>query len=199
MSELTFNEAAHEYRFGGAVVPSVTQILRPLSNFSMVPKDVLERASQFGRAVHKACELYDLGSLDEGALDAALVPYLAGWKKFSSEHAVKWTVIEQPLYSDLHRYAGTPDRFGTVDGKAAVVDIKSSVALYPSVGPQLAAYKNIVPGSPPICRRLGVRLKPDGTYEAKEYPDRDDWSLFLSLLTMRNWCGRHSITPNYTE
>jgi len=199
MSYLTFNEERHEYRAGDVVVPSVTQILKPLTDFSMVPKDVLERASQFGRAVHKACELSDLGNLEEATLDSVLYPYLAGWKKFSREHAVKWVIIERPLYSDMHKYAGTPDRFGTVDGKAAVVDIKSSTSLYPAVGPQLAAYKNLVPGSPPICRRIGVLLKPDGNYELKEYTDRDDWSLFLSLLTVRHWCKRHSITPNYQE
>ena len=192
---LTVDEASHTYRFGGQVVPGVTSILAPLSNFDRVPKHVLDAASAFGKAVHLACELDDLGALDESALDPELSPYLQGWRKFSADHQVKWPFIESPVYHSTMRYAGTLDRLGLVNGELTVVDIKSSVQLYPSVGPQLAAYASAK--GVPDAKRMAVQLKPDGTYVAKPYTDPTDWPVFCSLLTLRNWCARNSITPNF--
>ena len=197
MSGLTFDADTHTYRFDGVVVPGVTTILKPLTDFSTVPPHVLDAASAFGTAVHLACELDDLGTLDEAALDPALAPYLDAWRKFSAEHAVQWEQIEQRVYHPTMRYAGTLDRFGRVDGDLTVVDIKSSVQLYPSVGPQLAAYANAL--SHPYAKRMAVQLKADGTYVAKPYTDPSDWPMFASLLTVRTWCARHSITPNFKD
>lgn len=206
MTGLQFDEASHTYSRGGVLVPGVTSILAPLTDFSFVRPDVLEAASQFGKAVHRACELWDLGALDIDTLDAPLAPYLAGWRKFSDEWGVSWEMVEGRVYSETHNYAGTLDRFGklTEPGKLkgprpAVVDIKSSAALYPAVGPQLAAYKNAIPNVIPTTDRIAVQLFDDGTYVAKTYTDRDDWSLFLSLLTLKQWCNRHSITPNFNQ
>lgn len=195
MTVLTFDEATHTYRFGGQVVPGVTSIIAPLTNYGSVPAHVLEAASLFGKAVHRACELDDLCELDEAALDPALVPYLQAWRKFSADHAVEWQEIEQPVYHATLRYAGTPDRIGTVKGGSAVVDIKTTADLYPSVGPQLSAYAN-AKNLPPYVQRLAVQLKGDGSYVAKPYTDPTDFPVFASLLTLRNWCARHSITPN---
>ena len=160
MSDLTFDEATHTYRIHGKVVPGVTTILKPLTDFSFVKPEALEAASLFGTAVHKACELDDLDFLDEEALDPALAPYLQAWRKFSTDYRAAWTAIEERVYSPTHDYAGTLDRFGkvvlpgTFTPKDAVVDIKSGVALYPAVGPQLAAYKNAIPGVAPTTLRM---------------------------------------------
>jgi hypothetical protein len=197
MSTLTFDEASHTYHFGGQVVPGVTSILSPLTDFSRVPPAVLEAASQFGKAVHRACELDDLGTLDEDSLDPALKPYLQAWRKFSAEHQVQWDVIEEPVYHATMRYAGTPDRFGLVNGVRTVVDIKSTAQLYPAVGPQLSAYANAL--LEPFAIRMAVQLKADGTYVAKTYKDPTDWPMFASLLTLRTWCKQHSITPNFKD
>lgn len=197
MTGLTFDEASHTYRFNGNVVPGVTSILSPLTDFSRVPPHVLEAASNFGKAVHLACELDDLRTLDEHQLDPALVPYLEGWRKFSQDYAVEWESIEQPIYHSTMNYAGTPDRFGMVKGEFTVVDIKSTAQLYPSVGPQLSAYANAE--GHPFAKRLAVQLKADGTYVAKPYTDPTDWPVFASLLTLRNWCARNSITPNFKD
>ncbi len=195
MSTLTFDEASHTYYFGGQLVPGVTSILTPLTDFSRVPPAVLEAASNFGKAVHLACELDDLGTLDEASLDPALAPYLAAWRKFSDDHQVQWDLIEQPVYHATMRYAGTPDRFGLVNGVRTVVDIKSTAQLYPAVGPQLAAYAQAK--MEPYAQRIAVQLKADGTYVPKTYKDPTDWPVFASLLTLRTWCKQHSINPNF--
>lgn len=194
MTGLTFDEASHTYRFNGNVVPGVTSILSPLTDFSRVPPHVLEAASNFGKAVHLACELDDLHMLDEDQLDPALVPYLKAWRKFSADYEVQWEQIEEPVYHATLRYAGTPDRFGLVKARPAVVDIKSTAELYPSVGPQLSAYAHAL--THPYADRIAVQLKADGTYVAKTYANPTDFPVFASLLTLRNWCKQNSITPN---
>lgn len=190
---LTFDEATHTYRFGGVVVPSVTQVLRPLMNLDHVDADLLRRASAFGTAVHRACELHDLDQLDESALDPALAPYLEGWRKFCRDYGCAWEAIETRVYHPTLRYAGTLDRCGLVGGNLAYVDIKSGTALYPTVGPQLAAYAAADCGNPGARKRYAVRLF-EGGYELKEYTSPLDWPTFASLITIRNFCNLHRIT-----
>lgn len=197
---LTFDPVEHVYRWHGQRVPGVTSILKPLTDYGSVPASVLQAASEFGKAVHLACELDDLGELDVYALDDALAPYLAGWRKFCADTSASWAIgnIEHPLYNESLRYAGTPDRIGVVNDKLSVVDIKTTAALYPSVGPQLAAYAHAYnPIGAKAMQRIAVQLKDDGTYTAKTYTDPTDWPLFCSLLTVRNWCASHNINPNF--
>lgn len=191
---LIFDPVKHEYFFAGRKVPGVTSILSPLTNFDAVPPAILQAASEFGKAVHLACELDDLGILDDSELDAALVPYLKGWRKFVRDTDATWDDIERPCYHPLMRYAGTPDRIGRVNGLLTVVDIKSTAQLYASVGPQLSAYAHASANSTAV--RLAVQLRADATYVAKAYQDPGDWPVFCSLLTLKNWCQKNSITPN---
>lgn len=197
---LTFDPVKHEYRWHGLVVPGVTTITRPLMNLDAVPRDVLERAAAFGTAVHRACELDDHGRLDESDLDPALAPYLKAWRAFSRDFDVQWDGIEERVYHQRFRYAGTLDRRGLVRGARAMVDIKSGVTLYPAVGPQLAAYAQ---AHDPITglayHRLAVQLLPSGLYHAQSFCSPDDWPTFCSLLTLRTWCQRHSIVPNFNK
>lgn len=206
MSLLTFDEASHTYRHDGRVVPGVTSILRPIMNFDHVDPALLAAAAAFGVAVHKACELDDRGVLNEAALDPALVPYLDAWRAFSRDYAVQWSAIEERVYHPRLRYAGTLDRFGIVriapnkpHTTPAVVDIKSGTQILPSVGPQLAAYYRARDESSVTTKRLAVQLKPDGTYVAKWHDDPNDFAVFCSLLTLRNWCEQHRITPNFHQ
>jgi hypothetical protein len=198
MSALTFDEQTHTYYLNGQKVPGVTSVLKPLTDYSTVPPDVLQAAADFGKAVHRACELDDLMELDEATMDPALLPYLEAWRQFCAAHMVGWLEIETPVHHSALRYAGTPDRIGYVKGLLSVVDIKTTAELYPSVGPQLAAYANAwSPKDANTMQRVAVQLKGDGTYVAKPYTDPTDFPLFCSLLTLRNWCARHSITPKF--
>ena len=192
MTVLTFDAEKHEYRVDGKVVPSVTQILRPLMDFSFVKPDVLEAAANFGTAVHRACELDDLGELDPDSLDPALDPYLAGWRKFCREHECQWEAIEKTVLHGSMRYAGTLDRAGTVKGVGSIVDLKSGSSLMPTVGPQLAAYARAYDTQGALMQRLAVRLYPGG-YELKAYTDPSDWPTFASLVTIRQFCERHNL------
>ena len=188
---LTFNEGEHKYYWNGVAVPGVTSLLAPLNNFGAVPRDVLAAACFRGTAVHSCCELHDIGELDENTVDAEWLPYLDAWRLFRFEHVTEWKLIESRVYHKTLGYAGTLDRFGTVSGVQAVLDIKTSAAVYPSVGPQLSAYLHALKTMRTDIEkveRITVQLSADGKYKiTKHKNDAADWSVFLSCLTIHNY------------
>lgn len=51
---------------------------------------------------------------------------------------------EMPLVSEVHRFGGTPDAIGEIDGKLCVLDWKTSNGVYQDYLIQLAAYKWLI-------------------------------------------------------
>lgn len=186
MAEIHFDEARHEYRIGGRLVPSVTQVLSILQDLGGVPAEVLERAAEFGTHVHQAVDLWNKGSLDEDALDPALAPYLADWQKFVADTGAEILGSEIRVYHPGLKYAGTLDTLARIRGKVALIDIKSGVVPR-TVGPQLAAYETAYSSSEDnehaIRRRLCVQLTGDG-YRLHECKNNSDWSIFQSALNI---------------
>lgn len=192
MSALTFDEAAHEYRLDGRRLPSVTQLLAPLVDYSKVPRETLERAQALGTAVHRMTELYDNDDLDEESLSDELRPYLASWLRFRTECQFEPVTIEHRMSHPLYHYAGTSDRTGIIKGRLAVVDLKKMMVLGPHIGPQLAAYEKLHQAEGlKVLDRFALGLRPDGTYRLQPYTDPLDWQCFLSHLTIHNWKTKH--------
>ncbi|TAM15932.1 MAG: hypothetical protein EPN65_16595 [Pandoraea sp.] len=188
----TFDPKSHTYRIDGKEIPSVTSVLSPMIDYSMVPRDTLERARRLGQAVHRMTELYDLDDLDMDDLADELKPYLTAWIKFRAETGFVPETIEKQMHHPSLRYAGTPDRSGLIKGRRAVIDIKKMATLGPVIGLQLAAYKEMFEkGGTPIAERYALGLRPDGTYRLTPYTDPGDWPAFLALLTLRNWRAKH--------
>jgi hypothetical protein len=182
---LTFDAATHTYRFEGKVIPSVTQCLKTagIIDYSMIPQDILRRAAARGTAVHRACELYDLDTLDESTLDAEVGGYLEGYKKFLRDTRFQPSRIEQRCYHEKFRYAGTLDRTGILKGQLVLLDFKTGIVLEGHRA-QLAAYTMTFP-MPRRYRRIGLQLKGEGDYKIHEFPIRDlalDFNTFLGAL-----------------
>jgi hypothetical protein len=166
-------------------------------DLSAIPRDVLERKRALGQAVHLACELDDLGELDEDGLDAELVPYLAAWRKFKAENRVRVIQNEQQLHHPSLMYAGTLDRLGWLEAVAAenwLLDIKTSAEPHAAYGVQLSGYKGLVEASgEPVAdlRRGTVHLFGDGTFKLREYRDPNDDACFRALLSVHQWKEKH--------
>lgn len=189
---LTFDEPSHTYAWDGKLVPSVTTILAPLIDYSMVNQAVLERGRQLGSAVHRMTELHDQDDLDEGSLDVVMLRYLDGWKRFRRDTGFIPATIEQRMYHPTYAYCGTSDRTGVINGRKAVVDIKKMMTLGAVIGIQLAAYQamhNL--NDEGITERYALGLRPDGTYRLQPFTDSKDFAVFVSLLTINNWRMKH--------
>jgi len=188
---LAFDEATHTYSLDGKVVPSVTQILNIANDFGFVNKDVLDRASKFGTAVHKMTELYDACDLNEATLDIALLPYLDAWKMFLSNTNFRVISSEARVYSK-HGYAGTFDRLGYLNGRLTLLDIKTSTTVARSTSLQLAAYEQAYKEmhDMQIEQLISVQLKPCA-YTIRHHDDRTDFLTFLNFLNVYKWSHKN--------
>jgi hypothetical protein len=188
---LTFQEEGHIYRWDDKVVPSVSAILGPLYNgvFDKIPKAILEHKIDIGKNVHLTSEMFDKDDLDEDSLDEVTRGYFNGWKKFRDENHCEWDIIEKPMFNELHRYGGTPDRHGLVNGMPSVLDIKTVAVISKITGVQLSGYDKLLMASENISseQRLAVQLFPNGTYELHRFTSNKDWPTFLSCLNVHSF------------
>lgn len=186
---LEFDETTHTYRLDGRVVPSVTQIIKPLIDYSHVPADALERARQEGTAIHRMVELDCAGDLDIDGLPDWLRPYLSAWHRFRSDTNFQIERSESRVYHPLMRYAGTLDLLGTGlfsrRTRRMLVDVKRSFAAGRAIGVQTAAYANCIDG--PKVDRAGLQLRSDGTYRLRIFNDAAHLAVFLACLTLHNY------------
>lgn len=199
MADFTFNPETHEYFVDKVKYPSVSEIIKSagISDFSNVRADVLEAACKFGKAVHKATELWDAETLNEAKLSEPLKPYLECWKRFVVDYKVKVLWSERQLYSPLWKFAGTLDRVAEVNGKMCILDIKTSKSLYPSVAIQTAAYKklwedNFKDKEMQIKKRYCVRLT-EKLAKVDQLKEKTDESVFLSALQLYRFRERNRL------
>lgn len=197
---LIFDEATHTYTWNGKPVPNVTRILSPLSDFSMVPPDVLERARQEGKYVHSMIEADCEGDLDVEALADWAKPAYAAWCDFKAISGFRCLLSEAKGYHKGMGFAGTLDLVCEIPKLAgwkgiALLDVKRSLYGGPVIGLQLAAYKAMVESSekdaPKIARRGALRIAKDGKFYLAPYDDGQDFPTFCALLTIQRWRAKH--------
>jgi hypothetical protein len=188
---LTFDAATHTYRDDLGVVPGVTQVLRPLVDFSRIPRDVLAAKADLGTRVHLACELDDDDDLDEASVQDDVAPYLTAYRRFRAEARPVVLASEQRVFSAAHRYAGTLDRVLHLDGAHILVDLKTCITTPSSAGPQTAAYLHAL-ADPTVTRRAALRLRSDGTYRLDPLTDPNDFSTFLGCLAVYRHLEKHA-------
>lgn len=192
MAFLQFDADTHTYTVGGKKLPSVTEICGLLNNWGDLNPAILRQAARRGSVVHEYAELIDYGCNEDGIeVEPELSGYALAWMHFCRDYRPEWEMIEQKLYSESQGFAGTLDRFGTIDGKPVIVDIKTSSSINRAArinwACQLSAYallldKEQAPG------RWNVVLKKDGKYtiidsiETEERYAFSGLSLFTTLL-----------------
>ena len=176
----------HIYRRDGIVIPGVNEVMKAAGMIDDTWFD--EYSCRRGTAVHLATALYDEGTLDESTVADEIKGYLVGWVKFLKESKFKPEAIEKRLSHPIYGYAGTIDRVGLLNGRQVICDIKTG-ALMPTVGVQLAAYKNLTEADDDTH---AVQLNADGTYALKKYSDRADWMVFIACLNLYKWRKNHN-------
>lgn len=188
---LEFQKEGHIYKYDGRIVPSVTQVLEPLVDYSMVPSWRLDLAAERGTYVHKLIELYEFETLDE--YDQELKPYLDAWIQFLADTGFVSDLIEYRVYHPQYKYAGQIDRIGHIRKKMILIDVKTTAIVMPSVGPQVAAYREAWASEAyQIDERWVVQLKPDGTYRRETLRGSGDFSTFLACLNIHKFKVKHN-------
>ena len=186
MMKLEFDPEKHEYRLEGELVPSVTELLKPITDkgYANINPAVLQEAARRGTEVHGACESIDYG-LDVEDVGTDIIPYLDAYTAFLRDYKPEWLGIEDMVYGSFSAwwgsldYAGTIDRWGMIDGKLAVLDIKTVAS--PSVRQKICTALQTILYSRAltICgksektpeMRYALYLKKDGTYNLVDLDD----------------------------
>lgn len=181
--------------YGGRI--SVTEILQEvgLSDLSMIPRKVLEKARRRGVGVHEWIKLETLSpELLEGVpLPDEIGPYILAWRQWKIESGFKIRSAEQSAVSDLYRFGGTWDLFGEINSREAVVDYKARYAITPEIGPQLSGYEILLDHPGPILR-FALLLKPNGTYRFEAFEDPEDRQTFIAANYVAQWRITNGIT-----
>lgn len=141
--------------------------------------------------MHFACQLHDEDDLDESSIEDDVAPYLAAYRRFLAETRASVIANERRVFDPIYRYAGTLDRVMAIDGARWLVDLKTSIATPIITGPQTAGYLRAL-ADPTVTRRAALRLRPDGTYRLDALNDPNDWSVFLSALTLHRYAETHA-------
>jgi hypothetical protein len=195
---LAFDEATHTYTWNGVVVPSVTQVLKPLTDYGMITADKLEIARQKGVAVHKMVELHAKGDLDEETLPEWMHPVLAQWEKFVVDTGFEIINSETQVYNPSYGYAGTFDLYGRMRDGDALIDVKRSFLAGPVIGLQLAGYhaamvdslKNIGVKFGSV-NRYALKLNEIGPYRLEPFADKKDFGDFITALAFHKLKEKH--------
>ena len=198
--EFTFNAERHEYTLSGKHIPNCTGVLASggLVPYSMVSAEYLERRSELGREVHKACHLHNIGRL--GSFDKAVEPHLNAWIRFKKE-AKGFEILASEAqcvgYVNGMPYGMTLDVLALIDHKEHVIELKIGKAL-PHHGVQLAGYAAGFPHEKiktPFARfiarkRIAVELRENGMPHIEPYDEKSDYETFASLLYVSAWKKR---------
>lgn len=169
MAKLMFFDTDHRYTVDGEEVPSVSEICRFMSReiYGDIGQFNVDRAAERGTAVHKATEILDKYGKVE--IDADIEPYLRAYIQFRKDYDCEWKKIEFATHHPDNLYAGTLDRYGTVNGFHAIVDFKTTANISPAHRMLYTAaqnlYRKMLPENMPVEKLYVLQFKIDGTYK----------------------------------
>lgn len=143
---MNFDEVKHEYTHDGITYTSVTQILKKYglsADYANIPKSILEKAANRGKAVHKGLELYIGG--DQSMLGLLTEVDLFHNYVIARNINLKSAKAEEIVYDTHYEVAGTVD-FQYIDGIDNVIaDFKTTSSLHlDAVSWQLSIYNYLV-------------------------------------------------------
>jgi len=202
--DLRFDADTHTYYYKGAVIPSVTQIMKPLSAavYKGIDEDVLSKAAAKGTDVHAAVEMFLKYGLDDD-VSPENKPYFDAFMKWFREHNKRNNFVledSEKMYCHVPLlYAGTVDIIAKIDGAVTLVDVKTTASInHMLTSVQLEAYRRMVEHNGiSIDRTAILQLKKDGsfTYETWNYPDYDAWKTFMALKDIRDHIIKYGGEP----
>lgn len=187
--ELTFDENGHIYRLNGLVIPSVTTLMKPLSDdfYRTVDPAVLDRAAKRGTAIHNAVENYTQFGIEDIA--PAYAGYFNGFLQWWKLRKPVPLATEQKVYHKILRYAGTADLICTINGRLTLVDYKSSAQVNTKLcAVQLEGYDRAFEShGVKVEDRLILHLSKTGYQEVRFERSAKCWSVMSALMTVRNY------------
>lgn len=189
--ELAFVESTHTYTLYGQKIPSVTQLMAPLTAaaYNGIDTEVLNRAADKGTEVHEAAENYANFGIED--ISPEHRGYFDGFREWFDE--VKPVVVstEFQTYHKYLIYGGTVDLLAYIDDMLYVIDYKTTYRVEKMLTRvQLEAYKQaLLSHGIPVTRKAVLHLQKTGRAKLLEYEPDDEkaWEVFGSLVNVNNF------------
>lgn len=177
--KIRFVKKTHEYFVDGVKVPSVSEIMKPISEgfYQRIPKRNLEIARDRGIAVHEAIENFVLFDI----VSDTYKEYVDLFMLFLSENDLHVDKSEFMLTDG--KYAGTIDLLvRTAENELILVDIKVTNKInYPLVRVQLGGYRDLLHENGYNIRSCHVlHLKKNKYVYEQIEPDDEKWKGLLN-------------------
>lgn len=186
-----YDDATHTYKLDGITMPSVTQIMSPLHDFSFVSPEVLDQKRIIGTLVHKTIHLYLSGNLplESATLSSGNKLALDLFKEWYTSSTTKELLgdlyfSEMPMYHRDKLYGVTPDLVfekGVVEIKTRYPDFKKDSI---QTAAQASAARSLMPETLGVtlkeCYVLGINFK-DGKYRFSDVNSIDGEAIFDKL------------------
>lgn len=193
--QLLFEEESHTYTlhregFADIILPSVTEIMEPISSksYGNISERILDNAADRGTRLHRSVEQYlkyGFRSVDEDCSG-----YFDGVMKFFSDHP-NWKPIhsEYRFYHKALLYAGTCDLLFETPSGIVLLDLKTTAQAHKGAwGVQLAAYHNGLGSYYPTLKISATKVLQafnDGNYILHDI--KENFPVFLACLQIKNF------------
>lgn len=183
MDKVVFEKESHTYRLGGRIIPSVTTIMRPLSDavYGKISPKVLAKKAEKGTAIHQAIDHYILFNVFDPEYEHEIRQFI----KFLEDK--KFSVAMSEIVMCDGQYAGTADMIlKDQKGRLHLYDLKTTTVIHRElVAVQLAGYKLLAQNEGIEIYQCGVLwLRPGKEYaSAPIAPKIRVWRKLLNEYT----------------
>lgn len=126
---LRFESDTHTYYFNEKIIPSVSEIMRPMSkaNYDSIPPHILEYARDRGVRIHEAIEMYEQLGIEPDEEEIKL--YFDNYKRVKAKN--QFEVVKSEIMLTNGHFAGTLDQIILSNEIMAINDIKNTSKYIP--------------------------------------------------------------------
>lgn len=171
-------------------IPRVTEVLSPFADFSRVPPDVLQAASDRGTAVHEACAAHALGLWMPIAKEH--LGYFDSFKSWFDRYVDDVLAVEEEVRHARWGYFGHVDLIARVNGVnhgsvIAVVDYKTPFSESRSWHCQTQAYVEAARETYGAVIGGALRLRKDGSLPIMTWVDNPTQAFNAFCGILNGW------------
>ena len=170
-----YNQETRQHTLNGNHIPSVSQVIAPLTDFSGIPPDVLARKCELGIEFHEAIRLYLLNDLSFASLDPDIVAPMKTFIKWAKSQNLDG-ICEAPIHHKTLKFCGKPDLIT----ETAIFDWKLRPYKPLTDILQLEAYKHMLP--PGKRDRWTVCFDLEGNMKMHKAQHPKAWGIFRCML-----------------
>ena len=172
-------------------LPSVTECLKPWSDFSMIRPEVLERAADDGELVHSLLSRHIRGlPIFPDEVTTGVEGFFNSGRRWADKHLLKVLLAEKGLSDEVQGYQGHPDLICILKGDAdpSLWDYKRA-AFQLTHAVQIGGYYGLARKAGYEIRRTGLLyLRKDGKIPNLSKSEttktvQSDYAVFLCALT----------------